>query len=214
MNRFIWKEKDIQILTELYPNTRTEIIAKKIGCSLISAYNKAHTLGLKKSEEYLQSPESGRLRKGMCHPGSEKTQFRKGNKPFNKGKKQVDYMTTEQINKTKATRFKKGHTPHNHKPVGSERITKDGYIEVKTKEPNVFELKHRVVWEEHNGEISPGCNIQFKDGNRKNTAIENLYMISREEQMMDNTIHRYPSDLKRSIRLINKLTKELNGKHR
>lgn len=72
---------------------------------------------------------------------------------MNKGRKQTEYMSEEQLAKTKATRFKKGHVPKNHKPVGYERITRDGYIEVKTAEPNVFELKHRLVWIEHNGEI-------------------------------------------------------------
>ena len=64
---------------------------------------------------------------------------------MNKGRKQTEYMSEEQLAKTKATRFKKGHVPKNHKPVGYERITRDGYIEVKTAEPNVFELKHRLV---------------------------------------------------------------------
>ena len=102
---------------------------------------------------------------------------------MNKGRKQTEYMSDAQIEKTKATRFRKGHIPKNHKPVGHERITRDGYIEVKTAEPNVFEPKHRLVWVEYNGEIPSGYNIQFKDGNRQNASIENLYMISRSEQL-------------------------------
>ena len=42
-------------------------------------------------------------------------------------------MTPEAIERTKATRFKKGDKPGNHRKVGSERITVDGYIEIKTK---------------------------------------------------------------------------------
>lgn len=138
--------------------------------------------------------------------------FPKGHQPMNKGRKQTEYMSEEQLAKTKATRFKKGHIPKNHKPVGYERITRDGYIEVKTAEPNVFELKHRLVWIEHNGEIPPGYNIQFKDGNRQNVSIENLYMISRSEQLKkENSLYaRYPEDVQYLIKLKGALNRQIN----
>ena len=101
--------------------------------------------------------------------------------------KQIEFMSQEAINKTKNTRFKKGNRPHNWKPVGSTRLDTDGYVMIKTKEPNVFELKHRVTWEKHNGPIPEGMLIQFKDGDRTNTDdINNLYIISRKEQMIEN----------------------------
>ena len=34
------------------------------------------------------------------------------------------------------TWFKKGHIPANYRPVGSERVNADGYIEVKVADPN------------------------------------------------------------------------------
>ncbi len=37
--------------------------------------------------------------------------------------------------------FAKGNVPPNHRPVGSERISKDGYIEVKVAEPKQVEIK-------------------------------------------------------------------------
>lgn len=76
-------------------------------------------------------------------------QFKKGNIPHNKGKRQNDYMSIESIEKTKATRFKKGNIPANHRDVGSERINKDGYIEIKIKEPNKWQLKHRYFYEKN-----------------------------------------------------------------
>ena len=93
-----------------------------------------------------------------------------------------------------------------------ERITRDGYIEVKTAEPNVFELKHRLVWIEHNGEIPPGYNIQFKDGDKQNICIENLYMISRSEQMKtQNSMYaRYPEDVQYLIKLKGVLNRQIN----
>lgn len=83
---------------------------------------------------------------------------------------------------------------------------------MKTAEPNVFELKHRLVWIEHNGEIPPGYNIQFKDGNKQNICIDNLYMISRSEQMKtQNSMYaRYPEDVQYLIKLKGALSRQIN----
>jgi hypothetical protein len=47
---------------------------------------------------------------------------KKGDVPFNKGKKQIDYMTNEAIERSKKTRFKKGNKPHNANPQGNGAI--------------------------------------------------------------------------------------------
>ena len=74
--------------------------------------------------------------------------------------------------------FRKGHTPKNHRPVGSERITVDGYVEIKTAEPKTWRFKHVVVWEAENGPVPIGHKIVFLDSNRMNIDIKNLRMIS------------------------------------
>lgn len=135
--------------------------------------------------------------------------FKKGNIPFNKGKKQSEFMSEESIAKTKLTRFKKGTIPHNHKTVGSTRITKDGYIEIKVSEPRTWELLHRVVWKETHGPIPAGSNIQFKDKNPQNCNPENLYAITREKQMINNSINRFPEELKEVIRTLSKINKKI-----
>ncbi|MBE5928484.1 MAG: HNH endonuclease [Lachnospiraceae bacterium] len=101
--------------------------------------------------------------------------FEKGHIPSNKGKK----MSAELYEKAKPTMFKKGHVPSNYRPVGSERITKDGYIEIKIADSRKWALKHRVIWESENGNIPKDCNIVFRDGNRKNTNIDNLMMVKK-----------------------------------
>ena len=113
--------------------------------------------------------------------------FQKGDIPFNKGKSQKDYMSAESIEKTKRTRFKKGQPPINWRPVGSERITKDGYTEIKIAEPNVWELKHKVLWEREHGSIPPKHVVIFADGNKENLDINNLMLISREKLLIMNT---------------------------
>lgn len=67
--------------------------------------------------------------------------FEKGNIPFNKGLKGVSYPGME------ATQFKKGRTPHNHRPVGSTRVDCDGYIWQKVEEPNKWRPLHVLNWE-------------------------------------------------------------------
>ncbi|SEH05521.1 hypothetical protein [Candidatus Venteria ishoeyi] len=53
--------------------------------------------------------------------------IKKGNIPFNKGKKQAEYMSKESIAKSQATRFKKGRKPHNTKQKGDIVSIKDSY---------------------------------------------------------------------------------------
>lgn len=108
--------------------------------------------------------------------------FRKGQTPHNKGKK----MPKEVYEKVKHTMFAKGNVPPNHRPVGSERISKDGYIEVKVAEPNKWRLKQRVVYEEAKGKIPEGCTIIFLDGNKRNFDIDNLRCITRSELLYLN----------------------------
>lgn len=99
--------------------------------------------------------------------------FQKGQVPPNKGKKGVCAAGCEK------TWFPKGHVPKNHRPVGSERVNKDGYIEVKVAEPNKWRLKHRIVWENVNGPVPKGYIIIFRDNDKTNTDIDNLLMIKR-----------------------------------
>ena len=195
----VWNPDKRKKLIALYPDHTNIEIASILNSTEGAVSGMAFKLNLRKSPEFLFEHSS----KGF---------FSKGHQPMNKGLKQTEYMSEAQIEKTKATRFKKGNVPDNHKSVGYERITRDGYIEVKTTEPNVFELKHRLVWIEHNGEIPPGYNIQFKDGDRQNVSIDNLYMISRSEQMKsENSMYAlYPKEVQHLIQLKGALNRQIN----
>lgn len=113
-------------------------------------------------------------------------QFRKGNVPVNKGKKWSEYMPQESQQGCLRTTFKKGNVPHNHRPVGSERVTKDGYIEIKVQEPNKWKLKHRVLYEKEYGEIPKGHKLIFADGNKLNINLDNLILVSPSEELIMN----------------------------
>lgn len=196
---WVWNEQMKTRLTELYPEHTNAEIGKILNVSESSVSVQAFKLRLFKTEDFHRRKR-------------EATQFRKGTIPPNKGKKWDAFMSKRGQEGSRKTTFKKGNIPPNHKEVGYERITKDGYIEVKIQEPNVFKLKHRIIWEQHNGRIPKGIIIQFHDGNRRNCSIENLYMISRTEQVIKNSIIRYPANIRTAIRRvskINKLIKEL-----
>lgn len=105
-------------------------------------------------------------------------QFNSGDIPYNKGKKGLT-----SANKTS---FKEGQKPVNYRPVGSERINVDGYIEVKVRDPNKWSLKHKVIWEKDKGAMPKGHAIIFGDGNRENLDVNNLILVSRQQLLILN----------------------------
>jgi len=113
--------------------------------------------------------------------------FPKGHIPATKGRKMTEWASPEAIERSKAGRFKKGNRPHTAVPVGTERNLV-GYVEVKVAEPNVWKMKHRVIWEQHYGPIPEGHYIIFKDGNRMNMDISNLAMIDRPTNIRLNQL--------------------------
>lgn len=115
--------------------------------------------------------------------------FEKGHIPANKGLKGISYPGSV------ATQFKAGHMPHNYVPVGTEVLTKDGYIRIKTADPCTWKLKHRYVWEQHNGKIPDGYALVFKDGNIQNCDIDNLILITRRKLLILNRNHLLQQDV-------------------
>ena len=57
---------------------------------------------------------------------------------------------------------------------------------MKVAEPNKWRMKHRIVWEEHHGKIPDGQNVIFLDGNKLNTEIENLALVTNSEHLEMN----------------------------
>ena len=109
--------------------------------------------------------------------------FAHGEPSPNKGKK----MSVEQYEKCKHTMFKKGNIPHNSKPIGYERKNiKDGYVYVKIAQPNVWKLKHVLLWEKANGPVPKGHQIMFLDQNPDNIVLENLSLITKKENLILN----------------------------
>ena len=104
--------------------------------------------------------------------------FKKGSTPWNKGLK--GYMGANK------TSFKKGTIPPQYRPIGSERINKEGYLEIKVADPNKWELKHRYIYKKHYGDIPKGHNVIFADTDKTNLNIDNLILVSKSEMLILN----------------------------
>ena len=119
--------------------------------------------------------------------------FEKGHIPANKGKP----MKPEQYEKCKKTMFKRGHIPANRREVGSERVTKDGYLKIKIQDGQGNKnwiLKHRFIYEQVNGPIPKRHKVIFADGNKRNFEIDNLLLVSYSEQLIINKNNLLKSD--------------------
>lgn len=203
MNGRPYTDEEKRIIAEMYADHFASEIAEKLGRPITGIYAIANRLGLKCSQE--KRVRSGRM--SSQHPNVKASQFKSGHVPANKGKK----LKPEIYEKIKHTMFKKGQTPICYRPVGSERVNKDGYIEIKVADPGTWRLKHRVIWEEAYGPIPAGHNVQFRNGDKQDLRIDNLYLISRAEQMgKENSFHtRYPEELKAVIRLKGSIKRQI-----
>lgn len=174
MNRKPFTQEDIEYIKEKYSDTRTKDIAAHLNRNIYSIYNLADRLGLKKSEEFNNSPASGRKIKGQrSSPNSE---FPKGHKPWNTGLKGVL--------KGSFTSFKKGHLPHNTLSDGVIRTRKNKHgtpyqwIRLGLAK---WEMLHVHTYKKFYGEIPEGHIVIFKNKNTMDCSPENLLMISKQQ---------------------------------
>lgn len=115
---------------------------------------------------------------------SARNYWKKGHKPWNKGLKGVNVGGKE-------TQFKKGHVPANRRPIGAERVTKDGYTEVKIQDGQLNDnwiMKHILIWEKAHGPVPEGHTVIFGDSNRQNCKLENLVLVSRAQLVRMNQL--------------------------
>lgn len=207
MNGIKYIQEELDYMKKHYPHIRTDIIANKLNRSMRSVYSKAKNMDLKKSAEFLASPESGIFVKGST--AGKEFRYPKGHVPANKSKK----MSSELYEKCKPTMFKKGNLPGN--------TLKDGEITIRNNKLGTqyyhirlslgkWEYLHRVLWEKENEPIPKGFNVAFKDNNTANCKIENLELISNAELMQRNSIQNYPKDLQRLIQVKGALKRQIN----
>ena len=193
MNR-TWTDEQEQYLVAHYATTSNAELAEALGKKNADrVMAKASLLCLKKSSEFLSEQSKNKGQGG---------QFKKGMTPHNKGKKLSDATKV----KLAKTMFKSGNRPHNTLQVGAETQDKYGYVMAKVAEPNVWQYKHHIAYGEP---VPTGHKVIFLDGNKYNFESGNLQLVSNAELMQKNTMHRYPPELVRLLKTLNKLKKRV-----
>lgn len=208
--RRLWSTKQLARLERDYPRMPTWKVARAVKRPVYSVYAKAIALGLRKTPEYLASPAACRLRRGDNIGAPYR--FKPGQVPANKGLRRPGWHR----GRMKETQFKKGARNWHQMPLGATRLV-DGYLYVKVAEVQHqpytvnWKLLHIIEWERANGRPLPeGHVLRFRDGNRLNTALANLELITRRENARRNAIHRLPEPLKRAIFVKAALTRKIN----
>lgn len=99
------------------------------------------------------------------------TRLQKGHEPWNKDMKGIQIGG-------KSTQFKVGDTHHGLLPIGSESIKEDT-VWVKLEHPSKWERKHLHIWRQAHGEIPSDSVIRFKDGDKSNVVLDNLFIVTK-----------------------------------
>lgn len=214
-----WADTELEQLRVLYPDTKSELIAKSLKRSLAQIYNKAHQLGLAKSEAYLASPAACRLRRAN-NPGIA-FRFTKGHVPANKGLRRPGWGP----GRMRETQFKKGQmagaAARKWVPVGTEVVDDEGYLKRKISDDRAklsrfnWRYVHVLLWEQAYGLVPPGYAVKFIDGDRRNVVLGNLCLVSRADLARLNGMwNRYPHALCRVIQLRGAINRQINRRTR
>lgn len=211
-----WSDDALAELRRRYPHEPTAALVADLGYSASAIYQKARTLGLHKTAEYLASPAACRLRRGDNI--GEACRFQKGMVPWNKGSHFVaGGRSTE-------TQFKPGRPASeaaNYLSIGSLRVNADGYLERKTTDdPGIYPARrwvpvHRLVWIAAHGPLPADHICVFKAGLRTTVLEEitpdRLECITRVENMRRNSYHnRYPKEIGLAIQARGALIRKIN----
>lgn len=210
-----WTDEMKAVVAKSYADTATADLAKALGVTDGALYWKARDLGIKKSAEYLAGPHACRLRREDGSSIGKKYQFKSGGTPWNKGLKGLDIGGKE-------TRFqpgnRNGRAAEAYRPIGTERESKDGYLERKVHDGAPLQSRwravHLIVWEAENGPLPPGHAIAFKDGDKRNFALANLELVSRAEMMRRNSYHNYGPEVARLVQLKGAITRQINKREK
>ncbi len=224
MNGTPWSESEIAVLREQYTHVATAKLAVQLGRSVDQLYRKAWKLGLKKTDEFLNSEECGRMRKGKVPVGSVAHRFKKGQTPPNKGVRRPGWAP----GRMRDTQFKpgvrQGQAAKNWVPIGTIKADSEGYLRIKVREhehgkeasgfgnTKVWPLYGRYLWEEANGPIPTNHIIAFKDGDRSNVVLGNLELVSRVENCRRNSLWtRLPRELATAITMLGALKRKVRA---
>lgn len=191
-----WSVDEDEFLIEHYAENFNEDLSQALDRSVPAINARAAGLGLRKSHQIRS--ETGRM--SINHPNAIATRFKPGNESWTKGKKLGSQWGAK-------TQFKPGTLPPNTAPEGDGALRRRcdyWYIRLSL---GRWRQLHTHLWEQANRPLQPGEMVKFRDGNRDNCTLENLYLCTRAENMRMNTIHNLPPDLKATIHTLTKFKK-------
>lgn len=204
----LYTTSELAYLREHYVDTPNDILGRVLKRTPRSVAQKARKLGLSKSPEFLAE-----------HAG----RFPPGQTPWNKGRP----GTTGTQEACRATQFKAGRAAElsaNYRPIGSLRIAKGGILEQKvTDDRSIYPARrwksvHSLVWVSEMGPIPAGHIVVFKPGlftsELEQITTDRLECITRRENMLRNTVHRYGKEIAELSQLrgaINRQIRKLEG---
>lgn len=218
-NRRPWTDDEIETVRLNYTAWPCFLIAHLIDRSESAVHNMGFKLGLEKTEAFFKNPMA-HLWNGTQHPASIASRIQKGAVPPNKGKKMPPGWAPGRMAETQ---FKKGcmagAAQHNYVPIGSMRLSKDGYLEQKVTDDHPVPARrwvavHRIVWEQANGPIPAGHKVAFKPDAftnvRDEITIDRIELVTFAEMMRRNTRHNLPREISLAIQAKAVLTRAIN----
>ena len=215
--RRFWSPGEDAILRARYPDTPMPALRAALpGRSAVAIYVRAAALGVRRSEAYLASPAACRLRRG--DEVGKAHRFQPGHAPWCKGRRMPGYGP----GRMRETQFRRGErhgvAARRWVPIGTERISKDGYRERKINDGLPLQARwravHLLLWESVHGPLPPGHAVAFVNGDRTDIRIENLALVTRAELMRRNTVHNLPAPLPELVQLRGALVRKINRRLR
>lgn len=218
MVRRPWKSAEDRALRRLYVKHSAAECAAELGRTVSSVQQRVAVLGLSKSPEWVAERARQRWAEGRHENSLAPLAAGRG---WNRGIK----GSTGTHENCRRSQFRKGEmrgaAQHNYVPVGSLRVSKDGYVERKVTDDHPVPARrwvavHRLVWEAANGPVPAGHAVAFLPGRQttdpERITADGLELVSRAELMRRNTRHRFPKELADLIALKAALTRKINDR--
>lgn len=209
-----WSPEAIEWLHHAYPFQTTARLALAMGREPQAVFAKANALGIHKSLDLIR--EEGR--RNAEHPDAVARRFKKGQAPSNKGLRRPGWAA----GRMRETQFKpgvrQGVAVKLYKPIGTLRVTKDGYLSRKVNDDlplqRRWKLEHVRIWEAANGPVPKGHAVKIVNGEKQDVRLENLTLISRADLMRLNTVHNLPKPLAELVQLRGALIRQINRREK
>jgi len=216
-----WNKQQIDYLLANYKTQSLKSIANHIGCPIFSVYHKMNNLGIKQelykeyskdddfiinnSYSFLSNVEIGKI------IGRSADSVKNRISLLGLKREQIDLKKISD-RLSSPTRFKKGNLPKNTLFDFAESIRhKKGYppyVYIRLAKGK-WVFKNRYLWEKQNGPIPDGMVLACKTKDTTNCDPRNWEMISKEQNMLRNSIQNFPPELKETIQLLSRLKRKL-----